>query len=88
MVRLLSQHSWAAWPSLLEEMSGENGSVMKSLYFMFTLDSLHSRHIGVFRLIMSCLTLYLSCNDMYSHLLTPAEKLIKQSSLYLSLLRA
>lgn len=38
IVRLLSQHSLAEWPSLLEELSGEDWPVMEDFYSILTFE--------------------------------------------------
>lgn len=51
IMRLHSQHSLAKCPSLLEDLSSRDGSVMRHLRFKSTFKSLHSLHFEVAKLL-------------------------------------
>lgn len=88
ILRPLSKHSLAEWPSFLEALSGEGASAMKELYSVFTFESSHSLQLRKSSLFKSCLFWYLFCDDVCSYLLGPSEERRKLSSLNMSLLKA
>lgn len=64
---LLSEQSLAEWLSLLGEMCGGNGVVVENLYSIFMLEPLHYLHLGVSRLLKTCLPQYSCLKEIYSH---------------------
>lgn len=85
---LLSAKSLAEWPSSLEELCGSGGLVVEDLYSMFTFEPLHNLHLGVSRLLKTCLVQYLSSDEIYSHPCGPNGKRKRLSSVRMALLRA
>lgn len=51
ITNLLSEHSPAEWPSLLEDVREITGPVMRDLYLVFTFEPLHAFYLGVFKLL-------------------------------------
>lgn len=88
LLTLLMQHTLEKQTSLLQEQSGEDGSVMENLYSIFTFKPLQNHQLQVFRLLKSSVVRSLSCDDLYSHRLGPAEKQRRLSSLKISLSKA
>lgn len=68
-------------PSLQEELKSEDDAEVDDLYSLTTFNSSQNHHLGVFRLLESCLIHYFLCADVYSHPLRPAGKQSKLSLL-------
>lgn len=87
VMRLLWQLSLAGWPSIFEELSDDGGRVIEYSDSTFTSELMQKIYLGVPRFLKSFLIQCLSCDDLYSHPLGPAEKWRKLNLLKISPLR-